>query len=219
MGNAETLTEKQTTGLSWFHSTFETVAGGFGLFDFFKENKAENERLDAGRKRTEVDYLLRGAFIDNEISNGEDLQKAVEAAVTAANEQGELYYGITANDVLARYAVLSDEFKEILQAAHASNDWEATQTAWSRQENAEIQEKYVSSGEFEEDKQSQIDHLLNNRMGSDLGALSGDEQAKLIQWHLETCGMDESHNITVEDVLTEYAKSGQRKFEHSTLDT
>ena len=212
------LTEKKTTDSSWFHSAFDTVAGGFGLFDFIKENRAVNAKLDAGKKESEIDYLLRGAFFDNEILTGEDLQAAVQTAVNAAKEQGELYYGITSNDVLARFAVLSDDHKEILQAAHASTDRDAIRDAWSEQEGTERHENYLGSDQFQEDKQSQLDHLLNFRMGTDLGTLSEDEQAEFIQWHLKSSGMEESHGITVQDVQNEYARTGQKQFEQSTLD-
>ena len=210
--------EKSEKSGNWFQNAFATVSSGFGLFDAFKNRQSINNGLDEGKKQTDIDYLLLSAFFDNEITDGVELKTAIDKAVQEAKNQGSLHYDINANDVLARYAVMADDDKAVLQSASKSNDWEAVYGQWESRKSEQQQDAYLGSEKFQTDQQAQIDHLLNERMGTDLGSLSENEQAEFIQFHLESSGIGEGYNITLEDVLARYEVTGQ-KLEQAALET
>ena len=209
MQNTDILEEVTTKSKrNWLQAAFDTVSGGFGLVDAVKERIAINKAWDEGHKQNEIDYILLNAFSNNEIASDGDLKNTIEKVVKEKEKQGTLYYGITTNDVLDSYALLSDEHKDILQSARKIDDWETVSNQWNDQKSKESVEEYLNSEKFQTDRQNKIDYILNERMGTDLSTLTEDKQREYIQWHLEATCID-ADDITVQDVLDRFKLTGQ----------
>lgn len=211
MGNSSVLDDVTSKDKNehWAMAAFAQVTSGFGLFDYVKERMEVHNKLDEDRKETEIDFLLMRAFFDNDIEDGTQLKKAIEKTVEAASKQGELYYGITTNDILARYAVMPEPQRQVLKTGSKSENWREFRDQFGAEKDQGQTETYLNSEKFQQDKIKQLDHLVHHRIGNDAWTLSENERQEFIQYQLNTTGVGESHNITVQDVLNHYKQSGK----------